>query len=183
MTFACQPHDLGVPYKSAFVLAHKLREAMAEEVRGQMVGGEGENVEIDGATFGHSVKPANHRVNRKDRRLKENQSGRRKFVSVARESGGRTIPAIFPSEAAVKAWLARRVDFRSTLHADAVPGWNDLEARFVVRRIDPQEAYALADACTNQSESFFSRIRRGEAGHHHHISGPCRFLRALPVSV
>jgi transposase-like protein len=33
--------DIGVSYKCAFVLAHKLREAMAEELKGRTVGGEG----------------------------------------------------------------------------------------------------------------------------------------------
>jgi hypothetical protein len=33
--------DLGLGYKSAFVLVHKLREAMAVEMRGHVVGGEG----------------------------------------------------------------------------------------------------------------------------------------------
>jgi len=27
------------------------------------------------------------------------------------------------------------------------------------------------DACTNQAESYFSRLRRAEIGTHHHISG------------
>jgi len=67
--------DLGVQYKTAFVLAHKIREAMAAEIKGTMVGGDGRTAEIDGA-------------------------------------------------------------------------------------------------CTNQAESFFSRIRRAEIGHYHHISGP-----------
>jgi len=31
--------DLHLSYKSAFVLLHKLREAMAEEMRGRVVGG------------------------------------------------------------------------------------------------------------------------------------------------
>ena len=44
--------DLGLSYKSAFVLLHKLREAMAEEMRGRVVGGEGKTAEIDGGYFG-----------------------------------------------------------------------------------------------------------------------------------
>jgi len=32
------------------------------------------------------------------------------------------------------------------------------------------------DACTNQAESYFSRLRRAEIGTHHHISG--RYLRS-----
>ena len=33
--------DLGVSYKASFVLLHKLREAMAEELKGRKLGGEG----------------------------------------------------------------------------------------------------------------------------------------------
>jgi len=41
-----------------------------------------------------------------------------------------------------------------------------------MRRINHQEAYSDGEACTNQAESYFSRLRRAEAGHHHHVSGP-----------
>src|SRR4030081_1593106 len=51
--------DLGLSYKSAFVLLHKLREAMAEEMKGRIVGGEGKEAEVDGGYFGGYVKPAN----------------------------------------------------------------------------------------------------------------------------
>jgi transposase-like protein len=61
--------DLDVQYKNSFVLLHKLREAMASELKGRTVGGDGKTVEIDGGYFGGYVKPANHRENRRDRRL------------------------------------------------------------------------------------------------------------------
>ena len=41
-----------------------------------------------------------------------------------------------------------------------------------MKRINHQEAYSLDGACTNWAEEYFSRLRRGEIGHHHHISGP-----------
>ena len=44
--------DLGTSYKTCFVLAHRLREAMAEEMKGRVVGGEGKSVEVDGAYSG-----------------------------------------------------------------------------------------------------------------------------------
>src|SRR6202045_3510694 len=47
--------DLGTHYMTAFVLAHKMREAMASEVRGVNVGGEGRKAEIDGGFFGGDV--------------------------------------------------------------------------------------------------------------------------------
>ena len=61
--------DLGLAYKCAFVLLHKLREAMADELKGRMVGGEGKIAEVDGGYFGGYVKPANLKENRRDRRL------------------------------------------------------------------------------------------------------------------
>ncbi|MCB1340336.1 MAG: IS1595 family transposase, partial [Pseudooceanicola sp.] len=51
--------DLDCQYKTAFVLAHKLREAMAREVQtGEVLDG---HVEIDGAYFGGHVRPENRK--------------------------------------------------------------------------------------------------------------------------
>jgi hypothetical protein len=41
-----------------------------------------------------------------------------------------------------------------------------------MRRINHQDGYSLDGACTNRAESYFSRLRRSELGHHHHIAGP-----------
>jgi hypothetical protein len=40
-----------------------------------------------------------------------------------------------------------------------------------MKRINHLEAYSADGACTNQAELFFSRMRRAEIGHHHHIAG------------
>ena len=80
--------DIGVSYKCAFVLAHKLREAMAEEMKGRIVGGEGKVAEVDGGYFGGYVKPRNLAENRVDRRLARNQNGKRKVVVIVRERDG-----------------------------------------------------------------------------------------------
>jgi hypothetical protein len=42
-----------------------------------------------------------------------------------------------------------------------------------MQRINHQDGYSIDGACTNGAESYFSRLRRGEVGHHHHIAGPC----------
>jgi hypothetical protein len=44
--------------------------------------------------------PANLKEDRIDRRLAENQSGKRKVVVVIREHGGETLPGVFASEGA-----------------------------------------------------------------------------------
>lgn len=164
--------ELGLAYKSAFVLCHKLREAMATDLRGRTLGGEGVEAEIDGAYFGGYVKPANHRNDRKDRRLAVNQTGKRRCVVIVRERDGQSLPMVFKTEAEATHWIAKRVDRETVLHADEAPSWNSLHGKFDVRRVNHELAYSWDGACTNQAESFFSRLRRAEQGHHHWISGP-----------
>jgi transposase-like protein len=163
--------DLGITYKAAFVLAHKLREAMAEEMRGRVVGGEGKTAEIDGAYFGGYVKPANRKENRVDRRLLQNQSGKRKSVVIIRERDGNSLPAVFRTEGQALSFIRSRIAKGTVVNADDAPHWNDLQTRFEMKRIDHQEAYSLDGACTNAAEEYFSRLRRAEIGHHHHIAG------------
>ena len=163
--------DLGVQYKTAFVLSHKLREAMATEVKGYKLGGIGKTVEVDGAYFGGYQKPANHKENRRDRRLAKNQNGKRQCVVVIRERDGHVMPAAFASEGAAIRYVASNVAAGTEVMADEAPSWNDLHARYVVKRINHQLSYSDGNACTNGAESFFSRLRRAEVGHHHHIAG------------
>jgi transposase-like protein len=166
--------DMGASYKSAFVLAHKFREAMASEVRQTAIGGEGKRAEIDGGYFGGYVKPANRREDRKDRRLRRHQTGKRKVVVVIRERGGRTLPGVFRSEVEALNFIRRNVAPQTHLYADEAAGWDDLHARFTLERINHEEAYSIPDQqiYTNNAESFFSRMRRAEIGHHHHLAGP-----------
>ena len=164
--------DLGTSYKCTFMLAHKLREAMASELKGRMIGGDGKEAELDSAYFGGYVKPANRKEDRVDRRFAENQSGKRKAVVVIRERDGNTLPAVFTSETAALSFIRSRIAKGTVVHADESANWNDLHARYEMKRINHQEAYSQDGACTNWAELFFSRLRRAEAGHHHHVAGP-----------
>lgn len=73
------------------------------------IGGAGETVEVDGMYTGGYIKPANHKENRRDRRLAKHQNGKLQVVVVARERGGRTLPAVFRSEAEAAKWIKARV--------------------------------------------------------------------------
>jgi hypothetical protein len=164
--------DLDCQYKTAFVLAHKMREAMATELKGMHIGGDGETVEIDGMYVGGYIKPANHKENRRDRRLAKNQNGKRKVVVAARERGGRTIVATFKSEVDSLGFIIQRVNPATRIVADEAPSWNALHAGFDVSRIDHGQLYSTGHGVySNGAESFFSRLRRAEIGHHHHIAG------------
>ena len=109
--------------------------------------------------------------NRRDRRLVRNQNGKRKVVVVVRERGGNSVPAVFKSEAKAMAFLRAHVAKGTIMNADEAGSWEELHKRYEVKRINHQEAYSLDGACTNWAEEFFSRMRRAEIGHHHHIAG------------
>ena len=49
--------------------------------------------------------------------------------------------------------------------------WDIFHTRFATKRINHSVRYADKDVCTNQAESYFSRLRRAEIGTHHHVSG------------
>src|ERR1700754_3080173 len=113
--------DLDVQYKTAFVLAHKLREAMASSMSALRIGGEGRTAEIDGAYFGGHVRPENLAVERLDRRLAENQSGKRQGVGAMRERGGQALAQVFPAEADPVTAIRQRLAKGTTVHADESP--------------------------------------------------------------
>ncbi|WP_018044073.1 IS1595 family transposase [Methylobacterium sp. 88A] len=160
--------DLSVSYKTAFVLAHKLREALSAETRGLGLDGE---VEIDGAYFGGHVRPENRKEDRKDRRLRENQSGERRVVIVMRQRKGRTLTFVAKREAEGVALAEQHVAHGSKVYADEATHWDELEAKFPdAGRINHSEAYSADGANTNQAESFFARLRRMVSGQHHFVT-------------
>lgn len=163
--------DLDVQYKTAFVLGHKIREAMASEMKGAMIGGAGRVVEVDGCHVGGHVRSENEKKDRQDRRLAENQTGTRCVVVALRERGGRTLTMVFKTEAASIDFIKSRVGGATIVHADEAANWNALHGRFDTKRINHQNAFSLDGACTNAAESLFSRLRRAEIGHYHHLSG------------
>ena len=171
--------DLDVQYKTAFVLSHKLREAMAREDMGRKLAGE---VETDGAYFGGYVKPANRKGERRDRRLAVNQNGKRQSVIVIRERNGQSITFVGKAEAEGVAHVRDNVAPDAIVHADEASHWDALHGRFEARRINHSQCYSDGLACTNQAESFFSRLRRMEIGTHHHIAGPYLYAYSAEAS-
>lgn len=166
--------DLDCQYKTAFVLSHKLREVMsAEQAKAKQLSGE---VEIDTAYFGGYQKPANHKENRRDRRLLQNQNGKREGVLVMRERGGKTLTSVAKSEHAALPTVRATVADGATIYADEASSWDSLHGKYLTKRINHSECYSDGEACTNMAESFFSRLRRAEIGIHHSVAGP--YLRS-----
>ena len=165
--------EMAVAYSTAFVLLHKLREAVAAERRDIKLDG---TVEMDAMFVGGHVRPANAKVDRVDRRLAENQSGKRMAVMAMRERSikSRTLAAAVLGEQADIAWKLVRdhADRTAVLRADQHPAYDELVGLNPLVRNDHGTAFVVEPgASTNQVESFFSRVRRAEIGVHHRISG------------
>lgn len=165
--------DLDCQYKTAFVLAHKLREAMASEVHDPAAPELSGEVHVDGLYTGGHVRPANRKEDRADRRLAETQTGKRQVVVVARERHGRTKPFVVAKESDGVPLIRQHVASGAIIHADEAAGWDILLASYEMRRVNHSREFKGDDgACTNEAESYFSRLRRAQYGIHHRIAGP-----------
>lgn len=164
--------DLDCQYRTAFVLAHKLREAIGAEVHNLDQPELSGEVEIDGMYTGGNIKPANKKAERIDRRTAEAQTGKRQVVVVARERNGRTLPFIVPSESDGVPLVRQHVASGAIVHADDSANWDVLIASYDMLRVNHSVEFKSEDSgCVNQAESYFSRLRRSEYGVHHRISG------------
>ena len=106
--------DMNINPKSAFVLLHKLCEAMGAVVThgGELAG----EVEVDGAYFGSRIRPANRLA---DRRQQRREDSNRQVVVVARERGlGRTIPWVVGRESDAVPMIRQNVASGTEVHAD-----------------------------------------------------------------
>lgn len=163
--------DLGVQYKTAFVLSHKLRESlMQNRDDSEKLTGE---VHMDGAYLNGTVRKKNKKIDRIDRRLAENQSPDKRCVLVFREGIKRTRTFIVKSEnqKIIKNLALLHVANDATIHADESNAYDPLHGYFDTKRVNHSKEYRSDAGITNNyAESFFSRFRRLQYGQHHKIS-------------
>lgn len=165
---------LGVEYKTAWVLLAKIREAIGTRQANMKLWG---SVQIDGKYIGGHIKPENKKEDRIDRRLKENQNGKRMCVLSIREHNdnapNRTITRVVSDENPKAAWAAVRdhVHPKSLLTADEHGSYDDLVGLAILQRVNHSKAYQTEDGTdTNRIESFFARAERSYVGIHHRFS-------------
>lgn len=163
--------EIGVQYKTAWVLLMKLRETIAARRDTMVLEGE---VEIDGKYAGGHIRPENRAEDRVDRRLKKHQNMKRMCALALRQRGlgrgGQTFTRIVRDEDGDAAWTAVRdhVSRDAVVIADEHGSYNDLAGLNKLKRVNHSKAYQTEDGTnTNQVESFFSRVQRVYVGIHH----------------
>ena len=157
-----------VSYKTAFVLAHKLREALSFETQALVLD---KTVEIDGAYVGGHVRPANARADRVDQRLRAHRAQARRSVVALRQRDGRILTEVFGSEVGGVEFARSRIAACAIVVADETPHWDLLGDTFDLERINHSDAYSfLGGIHVNGTESYFARLRRMIRGQHHRVS-------------
>jgi len=168
--------DLGVQYKTAFVMAHKIRESLMEQRDASQLSGE---VHMDGAYVNGYIRPKNKKEDRIDRRLAENQRPDKRCVFVMRQKSqelaagaNKTLTFVLKSEnqTDVIKLATAYVEKGSTICADESNAYDVLHAKFDTRRVNHSVEYRAPDGTTNnQAESYFSRFRRMQYGQCHKL--------------
>lgn len=167
-------NEADMAYKSAFVISHKLREGQIKAQLGRQLHG---IVEIDGSVYGGYYHQVNERSQRVDLRKFGDVTGKRMSVVVARERStanrvGLSVCTVVPHEADSRPFIFDSVDRMATVHADDGSHWDSLRVALNVGQVNHSQRYFDKGVCTNQAESYFSRVDRMEMGTHHHIAGP-----------
>lgn len=163
-----------ISYKSAFVNSMKIREAQIKSQLGRQLHG---IVEIDGSVYGGYYHQVNERKDRVDLRRLGDVTGKKMTIVVARERStpdrvGLSVCTVVPHEADSHAFLFDSVDRMATVHVDDASHWNVLGVALDTNAVNHSQRYFDKGICTNQGESYFSRVDRMEMGTHHHIAGP-----------
>lgn len=165
--------DLNVQYKTAFVLSHKIRESIMNHKPIEKLNGE---IEMDVAYFGGYIRPENLKENRIDRRLAENQTGKKRAILTLRQRGSegaeKTLTFMLKSENQydIDRITKRFVTSNSVIHTDESDAYDILHATYKMKRVNHTKEYfnKISKACTNNAESFFARMKRSQIGIHHH---------------
>ena len=154
---------LGVTYKTAWFMSHRIREAMNIEPEGQL-GGDGGPVEVDETFWGNKGKQA------KGARSYHHQM---KVVSLVERDGEKRsyhVPNIGPTT--LRPILNAQIAAKAHLMTDDAGVYQKLGKDFAQHSVVNHTAkeYSLGDVTTNTVEASFALLKRGLVGTFHHVS-------------
>jgi transposase-like protein len=161
---------LEITYKSAWFMAHRIREAMRD---GSVtpIGGEGKTVEIDETYIGG--KESNKHANKRNP-LASGGSGKEPVVALVERKGNvRSFHVPEVTAHNVGAILHSQVCRKTRLMTDESRVYNrKVTGAFAGHETVNHSAYEYVrgDAYTNTIENYFSLLKRGIVGTYHHVS-------------
>lgn len=165
--------NIGVSYKTAWFMMHRIREAM-RDTDPSPIGGPGKIIEADETYIGG--KTSNMHGKKRDALRKQGSSMgiKQAVVSlVEREGRVRSFHIANVTGTMLRAVLVQYADRRSWLMTDDHSGYKSVGKEFVGHTAvahSTGEYVKLGIAHTNTAEGFFSLLKRGIIGTYHHVS-------------
>jgi transposase-like protein len=174
--------ELKVAYRTAWFMAHRIREAMRDATPGP-IGGEGKVVEADEAYHGKRETP---RVRNKyspppTKRGKGGGADKRAIVALVERGGeARAFHMQVVTANNIREALVTHADRKSRLHTDESNLYPRVGAEFAAHETVHHSAkeYARGDVTTNSVEGFFGIFKRGMNGVYQHC-GEQHFQRYI----
>jgi transposase-like protein len=162
---------LGVTYKTAWFMAHRIRYAMDQPPFRALIG----TVEADETYIGGKPRRANRKTDeyKKGATKKTGRGTEKTPVVVLVERGGeaRSFRMANVTGAELGSLLRRNIQPSAQLRTDAFPSYKKIGREFASHEIvNHLDEYVRGDAHTNTAENFFSILKRGIDGVYHHVS-------------
>jgi transposase-like protein len=151
---------LGVTYKTAWFMAHRIREAMTQGFTGPLGSGGGQ-VEADETYIGNKRKPTGRGKSHK----------RAVFALVERHGKARSFHVSNVTGKTLKPILQKHVAKGIDLMTDQATVYPGIAKYWSHSSVNhSKEEYVRGDVHTNTVEGYFSILKRGIIGTYHHVS-------------
>jgi transposase-like protein len=163
---------LGVTYKSAWFMAHRIREAMKQPPFQTRLSG---TVETDETYIGGKPRRANRKADalRKGERKATGRGTEKTPVVVLVQRGGeaRSFRMANVTGADLGAAMRQHISADAHLRTDSYPSYKKIGKHFASHEsVNHLDEFVRGDAHTNTAENFFSVLKRGIDGVYHHVS-------------
>ncbi len=163
---------LGITYKSAWFMAHRIREAMKPTNNGPM-GGEGKIVEADETYYGPKAVKTRTTVKGEPLSPKgyKGPANKRTVISLVGRGGEvRSFHVERANRATVEEIVSKNVAKESRLHTDESPIYKSTGKTMAAHETveHKKEEYARGDVHVNSAEGYFSIFKRGMTGVYQH---------------
>jgi transposase-like protein len=161
---------LGVTLKTAWFMAHRIREAMREGKFPGPLGGENKIVEADETFIGGKEKNR-HRSKRAAKRLGGSWGKETVFSLVERKGRVRSVHTPSVTAATLRPLLVEQLNAKTKLMTDDAGQYRHMHRDFAHEIVNHSAAeYVRGEAHTNTVEGYFSILKRGIVCTYHHVS-------------